>query len=75
MCVCHVLRRTVLYGIPEEHQAHGNCARHLVVVLQLGFHKHLERVHILQVLVHTGLTQEVTCHTHRITTIKQPSAS
>lgn len=75
-CVMRVcLRRTVLYGVPEEHQAHGNCARHLVVILQLVFHELLESVHILQVLVHAGLTQEVTCRTHSITTVKQPSAS
>ena len=46
MCVCGVLRRTVIDGVSEEHQAHGHYARCQVVVLQLGLHELLETVHV-----------------------------
>lgn len=58
--VCCVLRRTVFDGISEEQQVHGHYTRCHVVVLQLGFHELLESLHILQVFIHTKLTQEIT---------------
>lgn len=45
-CVCGVLRRTVINGVSEEHQAHGHYARCQVVVLQLGLHELLQTFHV-----------------------------
>lgn len=60
VCVCCVLRRTVIDGVSEEHQAHGHCAGCQVVILQLGLHERLETLHVQQVLIHIRLTQEIT---------------